>query len=187
MNDFTFQNPTKVYFGKDQLKYFHEEVLNNGKNVLLVYGGHSFRHSPLYDKVKNELQDNEIEVFELGSIEPNPRHTSVNKGAEIIRSHGIKTILAVGGGSVIDAAKAMSAPALSNTDDFWNLAEGKVEWTDSLPVIAMPTIASTGSEMDKSCVISNIDKGIKSGINGDKLRPKAAFLNPENTYTVPAK
>lgn len=126
MNDFQFQNTTKVYFGKDQLGHLHEEVLKHGKNVLVVYGG----------------------------------------------------------GSTIDASKAIAALTLTDTDDFWDLVEKKVSWKDALPVIAMPTIASTGSEMDKSCVIANVDKNVKSGINGDILRPKAAFLDPTNTFTV---
>lgn len=126
MNDFQFQNTTKVYFGKDQLGHLHEEVLKHGKNVLVVYGG----------------------------------------------------------GSTIDASKAIAALTLTDTDDFWDLVEKKVSWKDALPVIAMPTIASTGSEMDKSCVIANVDKNVKSSISGDILRPKAAFLDPTNTFTV---
>ena len=117
MNDFQFQNTTKVYFGKDQLGHLHEEVLKHGKNVLVVYGG----------------------------------------------------------GSTIDASKAIAALTLTDTDDFWDLVEKKVSCKDALPVIAMPTIASIGSEMDKSCVIANVDKNVKSGINGDILRLKQPF------------
>lgn len=185
MNDFQFQNTTKVYFGKNQLHHLHEEVKKYGNKVLLVYGGKSFIQSDLYPQVLKELKDNQIEVFELGSIEPNPRHSTVNIGASLCQDNNISVILGVGGGSVIDSCKAIAATALADTNDFWDLVERKVTWHDALPVIAMPTIASTGSEMDKSCVISHVELGMKKGINGDVLRPKASFLNPENTFTVP--
>ena len=187
MNGFTFQNPTKVYFGKDQLGHLHEEVLKNGNSVLVVYGGGSIKKIGLYDKVMKELKENHIDVYELAGVEPNPRHTTVNKGAKLCKDHQIQTVLAIGGGSTIDAAKAISATALSSTDNIWDLVEGKVKWSEALPVIAMPTIASTGREMDKSWVIANVDLKIKSGINGEQLRPKVAFLNPENTYSVSKK
>lgn len=187
MNDFQFQNTTKIYFGKDQLGHLHEEVSKYGNNVLVVYGGGSIKRIGLYERVMNELKENNIDVYELAGVEPNPRHTTVNKGASICREHDIKTVLAIGGGSTIDASKAIAALTLSSTDDIWNLVEKKVSWNDALPVIAMPTVASTGSEMDKSCVIANVDKGIKSGINGDILRPKASFLDPTNTFSVPSK
>ena len=178
MNDFQFQNTTKVYFGKDQLGHLHEEVSKYGKNVLVVYGGGSIKKIGLYDKVMNELKEHDINVYELSGVEPNPRHTTVNKGAQICREYHISVILAVGGGSTIDASKAIAALTLADTDNIWDLVEKKVTWANALPVIAMPTIASTGSEMDKSCVIANVEKNIKSGINGEILRPKAAFLRP---------
>lgn len=187
MNDFTFHNPTKVYFGKKQLAHLHEEVQKNGNSVLLVYGGGSIKKTGLYDKVTAELKENNIEVYELGGVEPNPRHTIVNAGAQICKKYNIRTVLSVGGGSVIDCGKAIAATALSKTDNFWDLAEKKVSWDKALPVIAIPTIASTGSEMDKSCVIANVDLKIKQGISGEQLRPVAAFLNPENTYSVQAR
>lgn len=187
MNDFQFQNTTKVYFGKNQLGHLHEEVSKYGDNVLVVYGGGSIKRIGLYDRVMNELKENGIVVYELAGVEPNPRHTTVNKGAKICKEHDIKCVLGIGGGSTIDASKAIAALSLSTSDNIWDLVEKKVEWHDALPVIAMPTIASTGSEMDKSCVIANVEKGVKSGINGDILRPKASFLDPRNTYSVPAR
>lgn len=187
MNDFQFQNTTKVYFGTNQLIHLHEAVQQYGTKVLLTYGGHFFKSSPLYDKVKDELYNNGIQVVELGGVEPNPRHTTVNRGVQLCRENDIDVIVAVGGGSTIDCSKAIAATVPTSTDDFWDLVEKKVEWKEALPIIAMPTIASTGSEMDKSCVIANVEKGVKSGINGDLLRPKAAFLDPTNTYTVSKK
>lgn len=187
MNDFQFQNTTKVYFGKDQLGHLHEEVLKYGKSVLVVYGGGSIKKIGLYDKVMKELKENNIEVYELAGVEPNPRYTTVNKGAKICKENNITAVLGIGGGSTIDASKAIAALTLVDTDNIWDLVEKKVAWNNALPVLAMPTIASTGSEMDKSCVIANVEKGVKSGINGDILRPKAAFLDPTNTFSVSPK
>lgn len=187
MNDFIFQNTTKVYFGKNQLQHLHEEVLKYGQKVLIAHGGEFIKNSSLYGKVIDELQSNGITVYELGAVEPNPRHTTVNKGVAMCKEYGIQTVLAIGGGSTIDCCKAIAAASLSKTDNIWDLVEGKVKWQDALAVIAIPTIASTGSEMDKSCVIANVDLGIKSGINGEPLRPKAAFLDPTNTFSVPVR
>lgn len=187
MNDFQFQNTTKVYFGKNQLQHLHEEVLKYGDKVLIAHGGDFIKNSSLYSKVISELKSNNIKIYELGAVEPNPRHTTVNKGVALCKKHSIQTVLAIGGGSTIDCCKAIAATSLSETDNIWDLVEGKVSWQDALAVIAMPTIASTGSEMDKSCVIANVEKGIKSGINGEAIRPKAAFLDPTNTFTVPAR
>lgn len=123
MNDFTFQNTTKVYFGKNQLQHLHEEVLRYGDKVLLVYGGNSVKRSGLYGRVMDELKSNNITVYELGGVEPNPRHTTVNKGAALCKEHGVQSVLAVGGGSVIDCAKAVAATSLSEADNFWDLVE----------------------------------------------------------------
>lgn len=186
MNDFQFQNTTKVYFGINQLTHLHEEISKYGDKVLIAYGGEFIKNSSMYQKVIDELTSNHINIYELGAVEPNPRHTTVNKGAAICKEQSISALLAIGGGSTIDCCKAIAATALSQTDNIWDLVEGKVSWYDALAVIAMPTIASTGSEMDKSCVIANIELGVKSGINGEAIRPKAAFLDPTNTYSVPA-
>lgn len=187
MNDFTFQNTTKVYFGRNQLHNLHGEVLKYGQKVLIAHGGEYIKNSPLYDNVIKELKNNHIEVFELGAVEPNPRHTTVNRGVKICKENQIKTVLAIGGGSTIDCCKAIAATACSDEDDVWTLISEKRPVEKALAVIAMPTIASTGSEMDKSCVIANEDLHLKKGLNGEPIRPKAAFLNPENTFTVPAR
>lgn len=187
MNDFQFQNTTKVYFGKNQLQYLHDEILKYGDKVLVAHGGDFIKNSLLYQNVIDELKSNNIQVFELGAVEPNPRHTTVNNGVAICKDNGIQTVLAIGGGSTIDCCKAIAATTLSETDNIWDLVEGKTSWNKALAVIAIPTIASTGSEMDKSCVIANVELGIKSGINGEPIRPKAAFLDPTNTFSVPAR
>lgn len=187
MNDFEFQNTTKVYFGKNQLQHLHVEVLKYSTKVLLACGSKSIKNSSIYSNIVSELKDNHIEIYDLGLIEPNPRHTTVNRGVALCRKHDLQVLVAIGGGSTIDCCKAIAATTLSNTDNFWDLVEGKEKWYAALPVIAIPTMASTGSEMDKSCVISNIELGIKKGINGELLRPKVAFLDPTNTFSVPAK
>ncbi len=185
MNDFQFQNTTKVYFGKNQLSHLHEEILKYGDKVLIAHGGEFIRKAPVYANVLNELKSHQITVYELGAVEPNPRHTTVNRGVALCKKHGIQTVLAIGGGSTIDCCKAIAATSLSEADDVWEVIEGKYRWHDALAVITIPTIASTGSEMDKSCVIANTTLGVKKGLNGEQLRPKVSFLNPENTFTVP--
>ncbi|KXU04842.1 iron-containing alcohol dehydrogenase [Streptococcus gallolyticus] len=187
MNDFQFQNTTKVYFGKHQLQHLHQEVLKYGQKVLIADGGEFIRQSPLYAQVLKELTDNGIQIFELGSVEPNPRHTTVNRGVKLCKGNNIQTVLAVGGGSTIDCCKAIAATSCTDEDDVWTLIEKREPINQALAVIAMPTIASTGSEMDKSCVIANEELHLKKGLNGEAIRPKAAFLNPENTFTVPAR
>ena len=113
MKDFVFSNTTKVYFGKDQLHHLSEEIAKFGKKVLLVYGGGSIKRIGLYDKVMAELKKADMTVFELGGVEPNPHHTTVNKGAALCKKEGIDVLLAVGGGSTIDATKAMADSGLA--------------------------------------------------------------------------
>lgn len=187
MNDFQFQNTTKVYFGKNQLSNLHNEILKHGSNVLVAYGGGSIKKIGLYDNVIKELKDNNIEVFELPGVEPNPKHTTINKGVEMCRQYNITCLLAIGGGSTIDCCKGIAATVFTETDDVWNLFKKEVTFNKALPVIAMPTIASTGSEMDTSCQIANEQLHVKGGLASPLLRPVASFLNPENTYSVPKK
>lgn len=184
MNDFTFSNPTKIYFGKNQMPHLAEEIKKVSDSVLLVYGGSSIKRNGLYDKIREALQG--IDVYELGGIQANPRHTVINQGAAICREHNIKAVLGAGGGSVIDSAKAIAALADSEETDIWNIVEQGMPVTHALKVFCITTMAATGSEMDASAVISNEDKKEKRGIGGNAIRPVASFLNPENTYTVPA-
>ena len=121
MNDFTFHNPTKVLFGKNQIQHLPEELKNFGSRVLLVYGGGSIKRSGLYDKLMNLMNEAGLTVFELPGVEPNPHHTTVNKGAALCKKEGIDVLLAVGGGSTIDATKAMAATAKYEGDDCWDI------------------------------------------------------------------
>ena len=185
MNDFIFHNPDKVYFGRNQMEHLPEELLQFGKKVLLVYGGGSIKKNGLYDTVTKLLRENGIEIFELPGVEPNPRHSTANKGADICKKEGIDVILAVGGGSTIDCAKGVAAAVLTDDGDVWPLVSGGVWVTEALPVVAVLTNAATGSEMDGWAVISNMDTNEKIGLGGSALVPRVAFENPEYSYSLP--
>ncbi len=186
MNDFIFHNPDKVYFGKSHLKNLPAELLNFGKKVLLVYGGGSIKRNGLYDEIVSLCKESGIELFELSGVEPNPRHSTANKGAEICKREGIDVVLAAGGGSTIDCAKGVAAAAMTDDGDVWKLVSGGVWVTKALPVVAILTNAATGSEMDAWAVISNMDTNEKIGLGGSALIPRVAFENPEYSYTLPA-
>ncbi len=185
MNDFIFHNPDKVYFGRDIMKNLPDELLKFGKKALLVYGGGSIKKNGLYDLVKKLCSEKGIELYELSGVEPNPRHTTANKGAEICKKEGIDVVLAVGGGSTIDCAKGAAAAAVIESGDVWDLVSTGTWVTNALPVVAVLTNAATGSEMDGWAVISNMDTNEKIGLGGSALIPKVAFENPEYSYTLP--
>lgn len=184
MKDFVFHNPTKVYFGTEQLCHLREEIAAFGKKVLLVYGGGSIKRNGLYDKVMNELNEAGMTVYELPGVEPNPHHTTVNKGAALCKAEGVDVLLAVGGGSTLDCAKAIAATAKYEGDDCWDLISGKAAVGENLPLVTVLTLAATGSEMDIGGVISNVELNEKQPIFGPALRPNVSFLDPINTFTV---
>lgn len=185
MYNFIFQNTTKIYFGENQLGHLGEELKQYGNRVLLTYGGGSIKIIGLYDKVIEELQKAGLTVFELSGIEPNPRHTTVNKGADICKRENIDVLLAVGGGSTIDCTKVIAAAAFYEGDS-WDLVTQKVPVTKALPVLSVLTLAATGSEMDSGGVISNMDTNEKYGLLHPLLQPKVSFLDPTVTYSVSA-
>jgi len=160
VKNFVFQNTTKIFFGKEQLGALGREVKSYGSRVLLVYGGGSIKKIGLYDKVMKELEDAGLTVFELSGVEPNPRHTTVNKGAQICRENHIDVLLAVGGGSTIDCTKAIAA-AYYYDGDVWDLVTQKAPVINALPICTVLTIAATGSEMDCGGVISNVETNEK--------------------------
>ncbi len=186
MKDFIFHNPDKVYFGKEQIDNLPKELLTLGKKVLLVYGGGSIKKNGLYDEIITLTKDAGIELYELSGVEPNPRHSTVNKGAAICKDKGIDVVLAAGGGSTIDCAKGIAAAALRDDGDVWPLVSGDVWVMEALPLVAILTNAATGSEMDAWAVISNMDTNEKIGLGGSALIPRAAFENPEYSYSLPA-
>lgn len=185
MNDFVFWNPVKVYFGKDQVEHLSDEIKYHGKSVLLVYGGGSIKKSGVYDKVTAQLRGAGIKYVDFSGIEPNPRIGSVRKGAMICREHGLDVVLAVGGGSTIDAAKWIAAAAVSDHDPWDHIANG-VELKAALPIISVLTLAATGSEMDMIGVINNPETHDKIGGHSPLIFPKASFLDPTYTYSVGA-
>lgn len=185
MNKFVFNVPTKVYFGENQLGNLGKELKKYGSRVLLVYGGGSIKKTGLYDKVTAEIKEWELELFELGGIEPNPRVTSVNKGAEVCKKAHIDVLLAVGGGSVIDATKFIGAAAFYD-GDAWDILTQKTRVRNCLPIVTVLTLAATGSEMDAGGVISNPETKEKIAAGHPSMLPKASFLDPANTYSVSA-
>lgn len=185
MNDFIYQNPTKIYFGKDQLKNLGNEIKSHGNRVLITYGGGSAKRSGLFDKIKNTLDEAGIKWFEFGGIEPNPRVETVNKAIEMCREKNIEVLLPLGGGSTIDATKAIAAGYYYD-GDVWDIWSRKVKVSQSLPIIPILTISATGSEMNPGSVLSKPDTNEKIGLVIPSNLPKASFLNPENTFTVNA-
>ncbi len=185
MNDFIYEIPTKVYFGENQLSHLGEELKKYGNRVLLTYGGGSIKKIGLYDKVVEEIKKVGLELFEFGGIEPNPRHTSINAAAEICKKEKIDVLLAVGGGSTIDATKVIGV-ATYYDGDCWDLVTKKAPITNCLPIVTILTLSATGSEMNFGSVISNIETNDKKGLQNPIMRPKVSFLDPTNTYTVNA-
>ena len=185
MNDFRFYNPVRIHFGKTALSHLPEELTSVGKNILLVYGGGSIKKSGLYDRVRSMLKDAGKEVYELSGVMPNPRTEKVYEGISLCKTRGIEFILAVGGGSVIDCAKAIAVGARTERD-FWETFFVRGEAAeDALPLGTILTIPATGSEMDRSAVVTNWATGEKNGYNSDLIYPKFSILDPTLTYTLP--
>lgn len=184
MENFSYHNPTKLIFGKGQLEKLKEEVPKYGKNVLIVYGGGSIKRNGIYDRVVSYLKEIDANIWELSGVEPNPRISTVKKGAEICRKEKIDFILAVGGGSVIDCTKAISAAAKYEGDP-WDIVLKKYIPEEAVPFGTVLTLAATGSEMNANSVITNWETKEKYGWSSPLVYPKFSILDPEHTYTVP--
>ena len=184
MINFQFYSPTEFVFGKDsELRVAHLLKKHSATKVLFHYGGGSIKRSGLYDRVVNTLKENNIPYVELGGVVPNPRLSLVNEGIKIVKENHIDFILAVGGGSVMDSAKAIAIGTKYN-GDLWDLYTG-TKIKEALPVGVIVTIPASGSEASNSSVITNDKLGLKKGTNSDLIRPKFAIMNPELTYTIP--
>ncbi|MDR3190103.1 MAG: iron-containing alcohol dehydrogenase [Lactobacillaceae bacterium] len=181
MENFRFYVPTDVRFGKDRLSELPAALAQFGKNVLFVYGGGSIKKSGLYAKVIAQLSD--FNVTELTGVEPNPKIESVRAGVQLARENKIDVILAVGGGSVIDAAKVTSA-AVFYDGDAWDLVDNASLVGEALPIVDILTLSATGTEMNRNAVISNMAINEKLGTTGLNLIPKVSFLDPSQTQTV---
>lgn len=189
LGNFTYCNPTKLYFGKDALNGLNAELNKYGKNVLLVYGGGSIKKNGIYDKIVAVLKANGKNIFEDAGVMPNPTVEKLNEGCERARAAKADLILAVGGGSVCDYAKAVSVSTYCN-DDPWEKYYIRFEDVDDntkiIPVGCVLTMVGTGSEMNGGSVITNHTQKLKIGhVFGDNVFPKFSILNPEYTYTVP--
>lgn len=184
MINFTFQNTTKVIFGKGTESLVGEEISKIGKKVLLHYGGGSIKKSGLYNEVITSLKKANVEVVELSGVKPNPRLGLIQQGITICKEQNIDAILAVGGGSVIDSAKAIASGALYN-GDVWDFYTGKASIESALPIGVILTIPAAGSETSDSSVVTNEDGWYKRAAGGEVLRPRFSILNPDLTYTLP--
>ena len=184
MLDFEYYTPTKVFFGKSKEKEVGKIISQYGyKKIMLQYGKGSIKASGLYDDIINALNQYEIEVVELGGVEPNPKIEFVREAVRIAKREGVELVLAVGGGSVIDAAKYTALGAVSDCD-VWDFVVGKQKPSSALPVACVLTIAAAGSEMSWSAVVSDLSLNMKRGLASDLIRPLFAVCNPELTYTV---
>lgn len=186
MFDFNYYTPTEVVFGKNVEEQTGKMVKKYGGNkVLLHYGSGSVIRSGLLDRIKKSLEEQEIAYVELGGVVPNPRLTKVYEGIELCRKENVDFLLAVGGGSVLDSAKAIGY-GLVNDGDVWDFYEHTRKASGCMPMGVVVTIAAAGSEMSSSSVITNEERGMKRGYNDDASRPKFAIMNPELTMTLPA-
>ena len=189
LGNFTYCNPTKLYFGKEALKGLNKELPKYGKNVLLVYGGGSIKKNGIYDEVVKILKENGKEVFEDAGVMPNPTVEKLNEGIERARKSKADFILAVGGGSVCDYAKAVSV-SVNCKEDAWEKYFIRFEDVDKdtkiIPVGCVLTMVGTGSEMNGGSVITNHAQKLKIGhVFGEEVFPKFSILNPEYTFTLP--
>ena len=183
MEKFQFYSPTNIIFGEGAVQHLAEQ-LNDHKKILLHYGGGSIKRSGLYDEVMEILNKAGIGVVELGGVEPNPKLDMVRKGIELCQKEDVSFILAVGGGSVADSAKAIAAGFLCG-GDVWECFVGEREYENALPVGVILTIPATGSETSDASVITNEDGLYKRSIGNDNLRPVFAIMDPELTLTLP--
>ena len=184
MENFVFQNPTKIIFGKNTETQVGMETRKYADRVLLHYGGGSIKKSGLYDRVVAALKDAGVDYIELGGVQPNPRVSLIREGIELCRQHNIRFILAVGGGSVIDSAKGI-AVGVPYAGDVWDFYMRKAVIKEALPIGVVLTIPAAGSESSPASVVTNDEGALKRDIGTNLIRPQFAILNPELTYTLP--
>ena len=187
--NFDYYNPTRLVFGAGSFPRLGEVAAGLGQKALIVTGGGSVKRNGTFDRAIESLKAASVDFAECTGIEPNPRISSVARGARIVREQGCDVIIALGGGSTMDTSKMIAAAALYDGDP-WNLiGHGQPDWhapTEALPVITVPTLAATGSEMNWGAVISNDETKVKSFTHAECLFPRFAIVDPELTLTVPA-
>ena len=184
MNNFNFYNPTKVFFGKNRVSEIGYILKTyNISKILLLAGSGSIKNNGVYDDIKNSLLENDVKWVEHWGVRPNPTIEHANEGAELIKSNNLEAILAVGGGSTIDEAKAISSGLF--VDNLWDIFDGNSRITEALPIFTILTLSGTGSEMNKFSVMSN-DKLVKKLAAGSDLwYPKATIIDPMVQNTLP--
>ena len=186
MHSFTFHNPTKIYFGKQAIQHLPEELKKVGTNILFVYGGGSIKSNGIYEEVVKIGQQAGKNLVELAGVMPNPRTEKVYEGIQLCKEYAIDFILAVGGGSVIDCAKAIAVGAKTEKD-FWETFYVKQEQAkEALPLGTVLTLSATGTEMNPHTVISHRATHTKHGYSSDLLFPVFSVLDPTYTYSLPA-
>ena len=188
MNNFIFQNATKVYFGKGCVKEYLACLVKPYQTVMLAYGGGSVKRNGVYDEVAGILRGEGKKLAEFSGIMANPTYRKVLEGAKLARENGVEMILGIGGGSVMDCCKAVSLAARYEGDiwdDYW--ARPGVIKDDPLPLGVIVTVAGTGSECNGGAVITNEEKKVKTGRDYPKLNPKFALMDPAYTYSVPVR
>ena len=188
LGNFSYCNPTKLYFGNDSLRFLSEELHKYGPNVVLIYGGGSIKKNGIYEEVTRILQESGKNVAEIAGVMPNPTLAKLYEGIEIARSHHADLLLAVGGGSVCDYAKAVSV-SVNCEEDPWEKYYLRFEEPacETLPVGCVLTMVGTGSEMNAGAVITNQETKQKIGhvFADERIMPKFAILNPRYTLTLP--
>ncbi|MBN1498574.1 MAG: iron-containing alcohol dehydrogenase [Spirochaetes bacterium] len=185
MENFEFNNPTKIIFGHNAEDKTGAETAKYSKKILLHYGGGSAKKSGLLDRVQSSLKKAGVEWIELGGVKPNPRLSLVYEGIELCKKNNLGMILAVGGGSVIDSAKAIAMGAVIE-GDVWDFYLGKGEPESALPVGTVLTIPAAGSESSTGTVITKEEGQLKRAVNSDLIYPGFSVLNPELSFTLPA-
>ena len=185
MEDFTFHNPTKIVFGKGTVSKIGEETKNHGiKKVLFLYGRGSIKRNGVYDQVVESLKKNEITWTEVYGVKPNPVLSKVHEAVKKAREENVEGILAVGGGSVIDSAKAIAA-GFYYEGDIWDAFIGKYKIEKALPIFTVLTISATGSEMNGNAVITNEKTNQKYAFSSKHVYPKVSIIDPTVQFTLP--
>lgn len=187
MNSFTFYNPVKIYFGVGALENLRQELRKYGENILLVYGGGSIKRNGIYDEIWNILKSEDKNILELSGVMSNPRTTKVDEGVKLAKDYNANLILAVGGGSVIDCAKAIATvAAMDDCNQYWErLFERKEKTYNAIPIGCVVTLPATGSEMNTDCVITNWEEQLKYSYSSESQYPKFSIMDPQFTYTMP--
>ncbi|WP_405343675.1 iron-containing alcohol dehydrogenase [Ruminococcus sp.] len=189
LGNFSYHNPTKLYFGDDSLQYLNDELPKYGKTIQLIYGGGSIKKNGIYDAVTKILKDNGKTIVEDAGVMPNPTADKLREGVQIARENHVDLLLAVGGGSCCDYAKAVSV-SVNCDDDPWDKYYIRFEEPDCeiIPVGCILTMAGTGSEMNGGAVITNHEQKLKIGhVFGDNVMPKFSILNPRFTFSLPKR